>query len=40
MRRADHILHNDDQHLLSPQVLTLDAAFRQDDFRPGSAVER
>ena len=28
LRRADHVLHNDDQHLLIPQVLTLDAGFR------------
>ncbi|RYU78678.1 dephospho-CoA kinase [Hymenobacter persicinus] len=29
LSRADYVLHNDDQHLLIPQVLKLDAAFRQ-----------
>ncbi|SHI47063.1 dephospho-CoA kinase [Hymenobacter daecheongensis DSM 21074] len=29
MRRADYVLHNDDQLLLIPQVLQLDAAFRE-----------
>jgi dephospho-CoA kinase len=29
LRRADYVLHNDDQQLLIPQVLKLDAEFRQ-----------
>jgi dephospho-CoA kinase len=29
MRRADYVLHNDDEHLLIPQVLRLDQTFRQ-----------
>jgi dephospho-CoA kinase len=28
LQRADYVLHNDDQHLLIPQVLKLDAEFR------------
>ncbi|GAB3231102.1 dephospho-CoA kinase [Hymenobacter seoulensis] len=28
LQRADHVIYNDDQHLLIPQVLTLNAEFR------------
>ncbi len=34
-RRANYLIHNDDQHLVLPQVLALDAALRA----PGSAAE-
>ncbi|QNP53421.1 dephospho-CoA kinase [Hymenobacter qilianensis] len=29
VQRADYVVHNDDQHLLIPQVLALDTLFRQ-----------